>query len=342
MWQGLSSASNGMTEPTSILRDTFMNRATIIDQQANSVEATGQGLQSHAQLRRWAAAVTPYLFVLPALFFFTVFLALPTLGTFAISFLHWTGISLNDIEWAGLENYVSLLEDDVFWSALRHNLIFILLGVTLVVVIGLSLAVLLEQGLPGSTFFRGVFFVPTVMSLVVVGVVFSLILSPELGLLNPLLRELGLGNLARGWLGDPNTALPTVILVNAWKNFGLSMFLFVAGLQGIDAELYEAAAIDGATPWQTFWRITMPILRPVTAMVIVLASIDTLKLFDLVYVMTSGGPNHASEVLSTWMFAQGFTFNRMGYGSALAVVLLTITFLLTVAQLRVLNATNNE
>jgi ABC-type sugar transport system permease subunit len=204
-------------------------------------------------------------------------------------------------------------------------------------VLGLTLAVLLEQGLRGSNFFRGVFFIPTVMSFVVVGIVFMLLLSPELGLVNPLLRGVHLGGLQRAWLGERATALPTVIGVDVWKNFGLSMFLFVAGLKSIPREYYEAASIDGANAWQRFWSITLPALRPVTAVVVTLASINTLKLFDLVYVMTAGGPNHSSEVLTTWMYQQGFKFNNMGYGSAIAVVLLIVTFILTAIQFTVLS-----
>lgn len=279
----------------------------------------------------------PYLFVLPALFFYTVFLALPILGTVLISLLNWSGTSLNDIQWAGLANYGALAQDHIFWQALRHNLIFILTGASAIVVVGLFLAVLLENGLPGSNFFRGAFFIPTVMSMVVVGIVFMLILSPELGLINPMLRRVGLDSWTRAWLGDPRTALGTIVAADVWKNFGFAMFLFVAGLKNIDSELYEAASIDGSNAWQSFWRITMPVLWPVTTLVIVLISINTLKLFDLVYVMTHGGPNHASEVLTTWMYFQGFMFNNMGYGSAIAVVLLTVTFVLTLVQFRVLS-----
>lgn len=287
--------------------------------------------------KRFTSGVIPYLFILPALFFYTVFLALPILGTVFISLLNWSGISLNDVQWAGFSNYMLLAEDRIFWQALLHNLIFIVTGTSSIVIMGLMLAVLLERGLPGSNFFRGAFFIPTVMSMVVVGIVFMLILSPELGLINPMLRRVGLGNLAHAWLGDPRTALGTIVAADVWKNFGFAMFLFVAGLKSIDTELYEAAAIDGSNAWQSFWRITMPVLWPVTTLVIILISIGTLKLFDLVYVMTHGGPNHASEVLTTWMYFQGFMYNNMGYGSAIAVVLLTVTLILTLFQFRVLS-----
>ena len=277
------------------------------------------------------------LLVLPALAFYAIFLALPIVGVLIISLLNWSGLSMSDISWAGLTNYQALANDPVFWQALLHNLIFIGGGASAVVVLGLTLAVLLEQGLRGSNFFRGVFFIPTVLSFVVVGIVFMLILSPELGLINPLLRGAHLGGLQRAWLGERATALPTVIGVDVWKNFGLSMFLFVAGLKGHSARILRGRQYRRSQRLERFCEHHPPALRPVTAVVVTLASINSLKLFDLVYVMTAGGPNHSSEVLTTWMYQQGFKFNNMGYGSAIAVVLLIVTFVLTAIQLKVLS-----
>jgi raffinose/stachyose/melibiose transport system permease protein len=174
---------------------------------------------------RVLSRVEPYVFILPALIFYVVFLALPVAGTLFISFLDWSGMSLLDMKWVGLKNYIDLAQDGVFWLALGHNVFFILVGSTAIVVLGLVLAVLLERGLRGSSFFRGVFFMPTVMSMVVVGIVFMLLLSPTLGLVNPILETLGLGRFKHAWLGDPNTALLTVIACHVWKSFGLAMFL---------------------------------------------------------------------------------------------------------------------
>ena len=312
-----------------------MKQASALSPGQQQFRESPQSLARH-RLRRFTRGLIPYLFILPALVFYTVFLALPIVGAVFISLLNWSGISLNDVGWAGISNYVTLVQDEIFWQSLQHNLTFIVTGSSSIVIVGLLLAVLLERGLPGSNFFRGAFFIPTVMSMVVVGIVFMLILSPELGLINPMLRSLGLDSLTPAWLGDPATALGTIIASTVWKNFGFAMFLFVAGLKNIDSELYEAAAIDGSNTWQSFWRITMPVLWPVTTLVIVLISINTLKLFDLVYVMTHGGPNHASEVLTTWMYFQGFMYNNMGYGSAVAVVLLVITLVFTLIQFKVL------
>lgn len=319
-----------------------MERESITSYRSEQTTLPPSVTERKPQSSTWLIKLVPYAFILPALIPYVIFLALPIVGSIVLSFFNWTGISFNNIEWAGLQNYVTLAQDEVFWKAVTHNLYFILGGVVGFVSVALTLAVLLEQHLPFSSFFRGVFFIPTTTSLVVVGIVFMLILSPELGLVNPLLREMGLGQLARPWLGDPDTVMPVIIAVDIWKNFGLSMFLFVAGLKGIDAELYDAAKIDGATPWQTFWRVTMPVLWPVTGLVIVLTSIGSLKLFDLVYVMTAGGPNYASEVLTTFMYTQGFRYNKMGYGSAIAVVLLALTLILSLIQLRVFSSNRDE
>ena len=279
-------------------------------------------------------ALTAYLFILPALLFYVVFLALPTVGTVFISFFDWTGTTLSELDWNGVGNYTELAGDEVFRKALVHNIVFIVVGATLAVAIGLVLAVLLEQGLPGSGLFRGAFFIPTILSLIVVGLVFSLMASPELGLVNPFLEAIGLGGLKRAWLGDPQTALASVIAGTVWRDFGFAMLIFVAALKGFDTQLFEAARLDGASPLQIFRRITVPLLRPVTITVLVLITIGMLKLFDLVYVMTDGGPDHSSEVLSTWMYAQAFNFDRLGYGSAIAVFLLLLTVVVGVVQLR--------
>lgn len=276
----------------------------------------------------------PYLFILPALVFYVIFMVIPIAGTFLISFSQWDGFSFAQVDFIGIQNYVSLLKDKIFLAAIWHNLVFMVLGVSLSCLLALFLAVFLERGLRFSNFFRGSYFIPSIMSMVVIGVIFILFLSPELGLVNPFLEKVGLGQFQRAWLGEPGLSLFTVILTHVWRTFGFCMFLFVAGLKTIPSELYEAADIDGAERRQSFWYITLPLLKPVATVVIILAVINTLKLFDLIYVMTFGGPNHSSEVLTTWMYLQGFMYNNMGYGSAIAVALLLITFALTAAQLK--------
>jgi len=289
-----------------------------------------------AQLKKGKIpAYIPWLFILPSLIFYVIFKAIPICATFMISLFQWEGISFATMEYIGIQNYIALLQDEIFLKALWNNMFFIIMGVSTVTAFSFFIAVLLEKGLPLSDFFRGIYFIPATMSMVVIGIVFTLFLNPQLGVVNPVLKMIGLGGLARDWLGDPQLALPTVILSHVWQMFGFYMFIFIAGLKNIPDELYEAAHIDGASTWQDFWHITLPVLKPVMIVVVILATINTLKTFDLVYVMTFGGPNNASQVLTLWMYLRGFMYNQMGYGSAVAVTLLFITFAFSAVQLKV-------
>ena len=271
-------------------------------------------------------------FLAPALLFYTLFLIVPLLGTIALSFTQWSGFNFSNIKAAGLDNYRAIGADPIFWMSLRHNVIFMVGAIALRVTFALFLALALDQRVPLSNLFRGVYLMPTVISLVVVGVVFRLALSPSLGLINPFFSAIGLDALTGDWLGNPNRVLPILILIDTWHGFGLYMFLFIARLASISEELHEAAFVDGANGFQDIWHITLPLLRSTAAMVLLLAAIDSLKVFAIIYVMTSGGPNHRSEVLSTWAYFQAFTANKVGYGNAILVVLLVITFILAYVQ----------
>ena len=283
--------------------------------------------------RRRHEALAAYLLVAPAMIAFLAFLFIPLLLTVGLSFVDWSGITLNSIEWSGVSNYTRLFQDSLFWQSLWNNMIFLAIGTTLIVALGLFVAVLLEQELPGSKFFRGVFFVPTVLSLVVVGVVFSFLLDPTFGVLKPTLDAVGI-QATPAPLADPGQVLYTLIGLEVWRAFGFGMFLFVAGLKVLDQHLSEAARIDGASGWQVFWHVTLPQLRPVTLMVATLVGIGMLRLFDIVYVMTLGGPDHASEVLNTYSYAEAFQYSYIGYGSTVAVVMLFITFLFTIVRFK--------
>lgn len=279
--------------------------------------------------------LTAYGFLTPGLLAFVIFMLIPIGLTIALSFFSWTGITLSNLQFVGFDNYTQLFHDDVFWLSLKNNVIFIVLGTAVVVILGLFMAVLLEQGFRGSNFFRGVFFLPTVLSTTVVGIVFGFLLSPQFGILGPALSVVGIEP-APDLLGNPATALYTLIGIETWRSFGFAMFLFVAGLKALDHGLVEAARIDGATGWQIFWHITLPQLRPVTLLVGTLIGIGMLKLFDIIYVMTLGGPDHATEVLNSFSYFEAFSYNNVGYGATIAVVLLIITFLLTIVRFKVL------
>jgi raffinose/stachyose/melibiose transport system permease protein len=270
--------------------------------------------------------LTAYLLLAPGLLFYIPFHFLPILGVIAFSLFKWKGYSFASMQWLGMENYVRMASDKYFWNALLHNVEIVIVVVIVQTVLALALALTLEQKFRGSTFFRGVYFMPTVLSMVVVGILFSLILSPSQGLMNALLRAIGLDKIQPAWLGEPTLALIVLMAVQVWKGFGLSLFLFIAGLEAISEELLDAAKVDGASGWTIIWRIIIPLLRETTTVVIILITIGCFKTFDLVMSMTGGGPFFATEVLSVRMYNQTFDYNRVGYGSAIAVVLFIITF----------------
>jgi raffinose/stachyose/melibiose transport system permease protein len=256
----------------------------------------------------------------------------PLLGTLALSLTEWTGFNFADIRFVGSDNFRAMGQDPVFWQSLRHNVGFLGGSVVLKTIVALLLALALDQRLPFTNLFRGVYLMPAVISLVVVGVVFTLLFSPSLGLVNPFLTAIGLGRFAGAWLGDPAAALPILIVIDTWHGFGLYMFLFISRLIAIPQDLHDAAFVDGANGWQDIRDVTLPLMKSMVAMVVLLAAIESLKMFSLVYVMTKGGPSHATEVLSTWAYFQAFTANKIGYGSAILVVLLIITFVLAYIQ----------
>lgn len=279
--------------------------------------------------REWLLVIP---FLAPALIFYALFLMVPLVGTVALSFTEWSGFNVSSIEWAGVGNFKELRDDGIFWRSLQHNLQFLLGSVVLKTTVALVVALALDQNLPFSNFLRGVYLMPTVISLVVVGIVFTLVFSPSLGLINPLLENIGLGQFAGAWLGDPSAVLPLIIAIDGWHGFGLYMFLFISRLIAIPQDLHDASFVDGANGLQNILHITLPLMKSMISMVVLLAAIESLKMFSIVYVMTRGGPNHASEVLSTWAYFQAFTANKVGYGSAILVVLLIITFIMAYIQ----------
>jgi len=283
---------------------------------------------------RKVEARTGVVFILPALFFYMVFRFLPMLGSLSFSFFKWEGFSFHTMEFIGFSNYEELMHDPVYLVAFKNTFVILFFAVFIQVTFALILALLLENDLPGSRVFRGIYFIPTVLSYVMVGLLFTLIFSTSLGLVNPMLKAMGLESLIRPWLGEKNSALAIVIIVHAWKNFGLSMFIFISGLSSIDQDLYASASISGANRWQKLIYITLPSIREVIAVVVVLASIEVFKNFDLVYVLTNGGPNHKTETMATWMYKQGFSYSNMGYGSSIAVTILIVALVITLLQLK--------
>jgi ABC-type sugar transport system permease subunit len=274
------------------------------------------------QQRRRGSGAQPYLWVLPAMLVFGVFTLLPLAVGLVLSFFAWDGSGAPRL--VGLGNYVEATIDVKYWPALVHNVIYAVGTVAGKLLLGLGLALVLNSGLRGRIVFRTLLFIPVVMSFVVIGILWTWIYSYSNGLLNTILDAVGLSMLKRDWLGDPKVALYAVMGVDLWKWFGFHVVLFLAGLQSINAELYEAARIDGANRWQLFRWITLPLLAPITVVNLVLATSGAFNVFDVVYVMTQGGPANASEVAMTYVYRVGFQFYQFGYASALSMIQLVL------------------
>ncbi|MGW7238494.1 carbohydrate ABC transporter permease, partial [Streptomyces sp. NPDC054804] len=262
-------------------------------------------------------------FVLVPLLAEAVWVFWPALQGFYLALTKWDGVSAP--QFVGLDNFREMAHDDVFRSAAGHTVLWLVLFGGLSAVLGLAAALLLQQERRGVGFYRAALFLPVVFSLVATALVWQAIYQPD-GVLNRLLQGVGLGSLQHAWLADQDTALYAVIVPALWRQIGYVMVLYLAGLKGIDPALYEAAKVDGASALQRFRHVTLPQLRSVNAVVLSVIVIDSLRSFDVVWSLTRGGPYHSSELLSTYMYSTAFQSLRLGYGSALAVVIFVLAF----------------
>ncbi len=274
-----------------------------------------------------------FLFLAPALFFFTLYIIAPIPVSFFYSLHNWDGISQRTF--VGLRNWAELIKDPVFWRALRNNVILVVISIAVQLPLGIILAVLLTSGLRFTRLLKTVYFMPYLMSSVAIGMLWRYIYEPNFGLLNMFLEAIGKYHWIQDWLGDPKIVLYSVINAINWQFTPFYMILFMAALVGIPDELYEAARIDGASGWKAFWQITLPLLWPTVANGAILSLTGSLKYFDLIHVLSGGGPNHASELLATYMYKRSFQHFRMGYGSTIAVALFTIGFILSMIFIQV-------
>jgi ABC-type sugar transport system permease subunit len=275
----------------------------------------------------------PIIWLAPAILLLGIFNYLPILLEFCLSFFSADGFSAP--KWIGVGNYVEAAHDADFWSALVNNFWYLIGTVAGKIGLALIVATLLNQKLRGRSFLRSVFFLPVVLSFVAIGIIWTLVFNYDYGIVNATLSLAGLAGLRHDWLGTPETALGAVILVDIWKWTGFHVVIYLAGLQSIPGDLYEAAALDGAGPLQRFWRITVPLLKPFTAINVLLASLGALSVFDLVYVMTQGGPVKATDVVMIEVYNQAFQFNRFGYAGAMSAVMLGLIIVLSGVILRV-------
>lgn len=274
-------------------------------------------------------AIDCYIFMLPAILGIVLFSLGPMIASFYFSLTDYN--MLASPAFVGLENYRTLIHDHLFWKSLRVTLIYSGVSVPLVLSFALVLALLLNQRLPGVTAFRTVYYLPTIMSGVAIGMLWRWIFNPDFGVLNLLLEKVGITGPA--WLGDERWALPSLIATSLWSAGG-SMIIFLAGLQDIPNDLYEAAEIDGAGTWSKFRNITLPLLSHVTFFNLVLGIIGALQVFTEAFVMTNGGPNNSTLLLSLYLYRNAFQFLKMGYASAIAWAMFLIVLVLTLLVFR--------
>ena len=279
--------------------------------------------------RRRHGGLSPWLFALPALAVYVVFLVYPSITSLFFSLTDWDGLSPS-YNIIGLQNYVDMASDPVIWTALKNNAIWTVVTLTVPMVLGLALAIVLNGSVRGKPVLRLIFYTPAVLPLVSIASIWGWLYNPQYGAINELLRVVGLGSLAQPWLGQDSTALAAIMVPAIWLRAGFPMLLYLAALQGIAAEMYEAATVDGATRWQQFWFITMPSLKPAHYIVLALSLIDSFKVFDMVYAMTYGGPGTATQVMGTWMYANVFQYYQAGYGTAIAVVITVVALVVSI------------
>jgi ABC-type sugar transport system permease subunit len=271
-----------------------------------------------------------YLFVSPYLLHFAVFVGFPLVFSLVLVFHRWDIVS--PMEWVGLDNFARLFRDNLFWQAMVNTGIFLLLHIPLQIAFALFLAIQLNERIKLRGFFRAAFFLPVVVSGVVIAILWDQLYAKDTGVLNALLAQIGLPKV--GWLTEPNVAMPSIALMATWKNVGLYIVLFLVGLQSVPPQMYEAANIDGAGAWQKFWRVTLPMLNPTIFMVVILSTIGGFSLFIEPYVMTGGGPMNRTLSAMLYIYKQGFFFYHMGYAATLGFAFAVIVLMVVLLQRR--------
>lgn len=279
---------------------------------------------------RARAALSGYGFLAPTMLLMGVLLFVPIVWSFFLSFTEFQGF--RDPEWTGLDNYARLVSDPVFWQSLGNTVVFTALTVPIDMAAGVGLAVLLNSVLPGRGIFRTIIVLPMVISGVASAMISIIIFYQSSGIITKTLQALGLPPIA--WQSESLPAMLSLVLTAIWLRVGFNMIIYLAGLQNISPELYEAARIDGATRWQQFRFITLPLLGPSSFFLLIMNVIASFQVFDLVFIMTAGGPGFSTSVLVTYAYRNGFEISEQGYGAALGIVILLITLVFTYIQWR--------
>ena len=283
---------------------------------------------------KWNRRNVGYFFVLPSLVLYIIFFIYPFLSSIYLSLTDWDGLK-PVMNFVGLQNYERMLGDPLVWQSLKHNVIWVIIGTTAPVVIGLMLSLLLWGRIRGRLLFRTIYFMPVVLSSVVVGIIWGWIYNPIFGILNRILRFIGLDSLARGWLGDPDVALYAVLIAAIWSYTGFCVVIFISGLQNVDMDLIDAATVDGANAWRRLVHVIIPQLRYVLTMVIAYTLIGGFNVFDIVLIMTRGGPANATEVIATYTYYRSFREADVSYGAALSMLMTVLALAATLIFMRI-------
>ncbi|WP_082684246.1 carbohydrate ABC transporter permease [Lentibacillus amyloliquefaciens] len=279
-----------------------------------------------------------YLFFIPGLALYALFFLFPTFSALYYSFTDWDGISA-DYNFIGLENYEkAALGDSIFMKSVGNNLEFMFFVAIFQTLVALVFAIFLAKNTKFNYFLRALFFFPTILSSVSVAFIWAFVYDPNLGILNHLLTITGLGFLTQNWLGNGDIAIYSLAFTQVWFHAGQMLIIFVAGLHAIPVDLYEAAKMEGATRWQIFRKITWPLLAPSATIVIAYTTIQSFQAFDLVFALTGGGPNYATEIISTYIYNVAFRNFDFGYASAISVIFMAIIALITYIQFKVLRS----
>ena len=289
--------------------------------------------------RRYMAA--GILFLLPAAAVYLIFAVIPFFDSFLLSFHEWNGFS--ERKFVGLQNYIDAMGDDTFITAIKNSVYLGFASAVFSVVLGVLMAwLLLYVGRRWGGFFRTILFSPSMIPSVITALIFSFVFEPEIGILNSLLNAVGLENLTQAWLTNQSTAINCILFVSVWKQIGLTMVLCFAGMQGVDASLVESARLDGATDFQVFRKVILPLIMPFVQLSAIFAVMNGIKIYDTVVALTDGGPARSTMVMPMWILQQSFSYNEYGYGAAMSIIFVVIVLLGMIAVKAVIRSDRYE
>lgn len=299
-----------------------------IQEQAKIAGTQGQR-QAKTNNNRWRTDLTGWGFVAPFLLVFILFLLWPIILGFRMSFYNWS-LGRGALEFLGLDNYARLFADPAFWSSLWHTIFFTIYTTPILVILGFLLALLINRAIPAQWLFRTIFFAPFVLPVSVISLIWNWLYQPGFGLINGTLAFFGGKDI--NWLSDPNVAMTAVVILTVWWTVGFNFVLYLAGMQQIPSELYEAAAIDGAGYWSRVRYIMIPQLSRITSLIVILQVIASLRVFDQIYLLLTGGPNYSTRPIIEYVYDAGFTSFRIGYASAMSYVFFVVILLVSLLQ----------